>query len=235
MFGKLTNEEEQCIDDILTSGLNEINDVPSLALSSMSIQSTPCYGQPSDLNLSRNQKNNSLNKSKNSSNHTNSINNKLDEENINKSNLSVSLHLSTSLNEKENINSNYEDKENNNININKILNSEKIENNDDKNKEKNIININNNKKSTRFSDENILNIINSTEGTSNKKPEVEFSTSTQKLIDKYINIDLKPNIKTINNSNKNIIEETENALLSPSFVNIIYPYFTVLLHFLSIS
>ena len=35
MFAKLTNEEEQCIDNILTTGLNEINDVPSLALSSI--------------------------------------------------------------------------------------------------------------------------------------------------------------------------------------------------------
>ena len=216
MIGKLTNEEEQCIDDILTSGLNEINDVPSLALSTMSIQSTPCYGQSSDLNLSRNNKNKSLNKSNNSSNHSNSINDKLDEENINKSNLSVSLHLSTSLNEKEkekeNINSNNEDNENN-INVNKI------DNNNNQIKENIISNNNNNKKSTRFSDENILNIINSTEGTSNKKSEIELSSSTQRLIDKYINIDLKPNIKVSNNSNINKIEENENALLSPSFVN----------------
>ena len=120
MFGKLTNEEEQCIDDILTSGLNEINDVPSLALSSMSIQSMPCYGQNNDLNLSRNNKNKSL--SNHSSKNTNSINDKLEGENINKSNLSVSLHLSSSINDKENItNSIKEEKENNNNFINQIM------------------------------------------------------------------------------------------------------------------
>ncbi len=40
MLEKLTSKEEQCIDDILTKGLNEINDVPSLALSSMGNLST---------------------------------------------------------------------------------------------------------------------------------------------------------------------------------------------------
>ena len=54
MFGKLTNEEEQCIDNILTSGLDEINDVPSLALSSMSIQTTPCCQDNNELNIGQN-------------------------------------------------------------------------------------------------------------------------------------------------------------------------------------
>ena len=53
MFGQLTNEEEQCIDNILTTGLDEINDVQSFALSSMSCQTTPCYDNP-ELNLSQN-------------------------------------------------------------------------------------------------------------------------------------------------------------------------------------
>ena len=193
MFGKLTKEEEQCIDDILTSGLNEINEVPSLALSTMSNRSTPCYGQSSNLNLSRNHKNNSLSK--------NSSNNQLTGENNNKSNSSVSFHLSSSFNEKEN------------INTNKIENANKDKNND----LKNILNNNNN---IRFSEENILNIINSTEGTSTKKAEIELSNSTQKLIDKYINIDLNSNQKDLKNSYRNAIEMADNALLSPSFVNL---------------
>ena len=226
MFGKLTNEEEQCIDDILTSGLNEINDVPSLALSSMSIQSMPCYGQNNDLNLSRNDKNKSL--SKHSSKNTNSINDKLEGENINKSNLSVSLHLSSSINDKENItNSIKEEKENNNNFINQILNGEKSNCNNITETQK-VQNINNYKNSIRFSDENILNIINSTEGASTKKSEIELSNSTQKLIDKYINIDLKNHnndIKNIKNSynfnsHNNIMEHADSALLSPSFVNL---------------
>ena len=203
MLGKLTNEEEQCIDDILTSGLNEINDVPSLSLSLMSNRSTPCYEQTSNLNLSRNNKNNSL--SKNSSNNSNNLNNKLTEENNNKNNSSVSLRLSSSINEKEN------------LNINQVENENKEKNSD----LKNILNINTNKNSTRFSEENILNIINSTEGASNKKAEIELSNSTQKLIDKYINIDLNSNHKEKKNlKNNNVIEMADNAILSPSFVNL---------------
>ena len=94
-------------------------------------------------------------------------------------------------------------------------------NNKEKNGDlKNVLNINNNKNSTRFSEENILNIINSTEGASNKKTEIELSNSTQKLIDKYINIDLNSNHKEIKNlKNNNVIEMADNAILSPSFVN----------------
>ena len=94
-------------------------------------------------------------------------------------------------------------------------------NNKEKNGDlKNVLNINNNKNSTRFSEENILNIINSTEGASNKKAEIELSNSTQKLIDKYINIDLNSNHKEIKNlKNNNVIEMADNAILSPSFVN----------------
>lgn len=56
MFGQLTNEEEQCIDNILTTGLDEINDVPSLALSSMSNQTNPGvnnFEDNSQLNISQ--------------------------------------------------------------------------------------------------------------------------------------------------------------------------------------
>ena len=204
MLGKLTNEEEQCIDDILTSGLNEINDVPSLALSSMSNLSTPCHSQPTNLNLSKNHKNNSLRKD--SLNNSNNSNNKFLEEN--KSNSSISLHLSSSINEKENININKEDNNDDNNNKNKEI--------------KNNININNNKNSNWFSDENILNIINLTEATSTKKAETELSNSTQKLIDKYISIDLNSDfkeIKNLKNSNNNI-DIVDNNILSPSFVNL---------------
>ena len=202
MFAKLTNEEEQCIDNILTTGLNEINDVPSLALSSMSNLSTPCVGQSSNLNLSRNNRNNSL--SKNNLNGSNSIDNKKDREDTNKSNSSVSLHLSSSINERENILMNNEENENskNNDNIKNIY--------------KNNI--------TRFSDENILNIINSTVGSSNKKTEVDLSNSTQKLIDKYINIDINTHHKEVKNIktslNNNIMKIEDNNPLSPSFVNL---------------
>ena len=247
MFGQLTNEEEQCIDNILTTGLDEINDVPSLALSSMSNQTNPGvnnFEDNSQLNISqdnnfkeeKNELNKSSNKTQSKANiiyNNNEITNKMKNENNNI--LPSLLNLSSSAKGKDNkkINNNNSNeqeilKNNNDIN-NLIIKKQNKEIIDDNYDIKEIIN--KSKSITRFSDENILNIINST-GSMSKKPDIELSNSTMKLIDKYLNIDLKSNnnvqeniknsksIKTsidINKSNRANIDE--NLLLSPSFVN----------------
>ena len=109
MFGQLTNEEEQCIDNILTTGLDEINEVPSFALSSMSNQTMP-LNDNSELNTSQNLLNEEKKEFINNSNKVN-INNFNTEQNSKKNNdipkniiedknekknLSLSIHLSSS-------------------------------------------------------------------------------------------------------------------------------------------
>ena len=122
MFGKLTQDEEQCIDKILTSGLDEINDVPSLAISFLSVHTLQNQQDNYELNFSQKEPindKNLINKSQNN-NMTNILQNDNNEdcnngvndelktnidnknENINYSNLSLSLHLSSSINKKDN-------------------------------------------------------------------------------------------------------------------------------------
>ena len=246
MFGQLTNEEEQCIDNILTTGLDEINDVPSLALSSMSNQTNPDVKNiegDSQLNISQgnnlNEEKNELNKCGNKEQSKANINNndiylklKSDNNNIIPSLLSLSSSVKGKDNKKiinNNLNEQEISKKNDDIN-NLIIKKQNKEIIDDNYDIKEIIN--KSKSITRFSDENILNIINST-GSMSKKPDIELSNSTMKLIDKYLNIDLKSNnnvqeniknsksIKTsidINKYNRNNIDE--NMLLSPSFTNL---------------
>ena len=175
MFGQLTNEEEQCIDNILSSGIDEMNDVSSLALSSMSTSTIPGYSK--------------------SINENNEIQNIQNNE-INKMNLSS---LDPKKNSCEIKNKEHSIKINENISLSNVL-----------------------KSNTQLSGENPLNIINSIGGSTNeKKIETGLSSSTMKLIDKYLNIDLNvKNSKEQNNKNdKNNILFNDNNITEEIIIN----------------
>ena len=169
MFGPLTNEEEQCIDNILSSGIDEMNDVSSLALSSMSTNTIPCYTKPIiENNDTQNIQNNETNK-------------------MSLSSLDPKNNLCEIKNKEHSI------KLNENISLSNIL-----------------------KSNTQLSGENPLNIINSVGGSTNdKKIETGLSSSTMKLIDKYLNIDLSvKNSKEQTNKNNILLNNNKNNLIN---------------------